>query len=91
MKVPATPCTTCCKPHSCKCIHLRDLDKEQQELDSACKLKAAITKGCTVEAVYVSRVSELEELPDYEDSDAYSCLTILTALPASSSTPSQGH
>eukprot|EP00961_Rhodomonas_salina_P117888 1586581-Rhodomonas_salina.1 len=91
LKAPVTQCTTCGKQHSCKCIHLRDLDKEQQKLNSACKLKAAITKGSTVEAVYVSWVRELEELDDNEDSDAYSYLSILTALPTSSSTQSKGH
>eukprot|EP00961_Rhodomonas_salina_P055182 741336-Rhodomonas_salina.1 len=59
-KAPATPCTTCCKLHKGKCIHLRDLDKVQEELDSARKLKAAITKNSSVEAAYVSRVRELE-------------------------------
>eukprot|EP00961_Rhodomonas_salina_P243646 3292502-Rhodomonas_salina.1 len=43
-KAPATPCTTCCKLHRGKCIHLRNLDKEQEELDRAHKLKAAITE-----------------------------------------------
>eukprot|EP00961_Rhodomonas_salina_P014092 188817-Rhodomonas_salina.4 len=54
-KMQATPCTTCSKLHHSKCIHLSYLDKEQEELDSACKLKQAIAKnsGASVEAAYV--------------------------------------
>eukprot|EP00961_Rhodomonas_salina_P117319 1579339-Rhodomonas_salina.1 len=84
-KTPATPCTTCGKLHCGKCIHLRDLDKEQQKLDRAHKLKAAIAKGTGVEAAYVSRIREMEELDDNEDNDLCSRLTICTALPVSPS------
>eukprot|EP00961_Rhodomonas_salina_P259875 3511868-Rhodomonas_salina.3 len=41
-KSPSTPCTTCCKLHRGKCIHLHHLDKEQQEVYLSRKLKAAI-------------------------------------------------